>query len=273
MCNSPRVFAFLCPLALVVSTATAETYQLPRANPQMPVNAAVECVTAPANATTCTASYHCASTADWAYGIAPADFDKTLPDIPIGVLRWTPTSTSARDLCALHVEGNANVTAFRNHRRRVNDADWVELSRESVAVHRASSLVSVPLPADATVGLLSDLLKLLGVETADALIHRECTRLREGTTRKQRCLDDSAHLAYAIAYIKRDEYSVCLLHALQDLFAAYNRQGHTYGDLEDFHGSLYGLLENGVSPDSNVYDTFAHCEEDLRPALDDLSGT
>ena len=269
-----RLSSLASAVVMLAATATADTYQLPRAHGQMPVNAAVECVAPEGDATGCIVSHHCATASDWAYGIAPADFARTLPEIAVGAVRLTPTATSASNLCALHVEGDANVTAFRSHRRRVDD-EWSELSRESVAIHRAGSLVSVPLAAGAGVGVLPHVVELLGVEDAGALVAFLCSDLVEGTRDWRRCLTENEHVAYAFAYFKRDDYSVCLVDALFPYFRESFSEAYR-GEQEFLKHVLSGLTHQiWQSPveawrlGRHYRNAIAHCD-DLRPAVGDL---
>lgn len=261
-----RTLAAAAAVVMLAASATAETYQLPRATGQMAVNATVECVAPEGDATGCTVSHHCATVDDWAQGIPPADFRRTLPEIPVGVVRWVPTTTSARHLCAVHVEGEANVTGFRHHRHRV-DGEWLQLSRESVPIHHANSLVSVAIAAP-QVGVLSDVMELLGVESAEALIELYCADFVEGSQRKQNCLDSNTFLLYGFAYVTRDDYSVCLVDAIVGYWQRPEYEGIDLL-LESLEGLRHALLNGTADSRGGYADALRHCE-DLRPRLDDL---
>ena len=138
----------LVALALASSSsATAQTYELPRATSTATVSAMVECLGDPETGEGCTVRHKCASPTTWAAGIEPADFDSR-PDLAPGRLGFLPTNASGTRLCAVHTEGRANITAFRYHRRRPSAAEpWEYLSRETLPVHRAGTIVTTRMTA------------------------------------------------------------------------------------------------------------------------------
>ena len=109
--------------------ALGATYELPRASSTMPVNASVECVAAPEGASACTVSRMCADAGAWAAGIETTDFD-VRSDVDVGSLGWLPWSSSSSLSCAVHVEGEASIIAYRMHRERGDD-EWIQLSPRS----------------------------------------------------------------------------------------------------------------------------------------------
>ena len=130
------------------------TYQLPRSLGPMPVLALVECLDDGPDGLGCKVSQYCGSPDDWDAGVSIDTFDD-IGTVAKGGLKWWPPysaneqgdvivgSLDANRLCAVAVDGEANITAFREHRREDDAGAWVYLSRETVPIHRAGSAVAV----------------------------------------------------------------------------------------------------------------------------------
>ncbi|MYE82410.1 MAG: hypothetical protein F4X36_11350 [Gammaproteobacteria bacterium] len=129
-------------VAMAVGLAAADTFELPRSSGTMPVGATVECIGDGDTGMGCAVSLHCGPASEWESGVAPEDFETSRPNVPVGRLGTIPTMANGAQICAVHIEGEANLTAYRHHRWRASrDDPWTQLSREEIPIHRAGTSV------------------------------------------------------------------------------------------------------------------------------------